>query len=323
MHLNYTGTARALYVSAICVALTIYANRVVATGPDRSVDLNTHKWLHGSQDCKSNVNPPIQVVKAAANSYILRQDKCLSFEAPFMYLLIGNQTALLLDTGDVEDARVFPLYETVKMLVAQHELDPNKTLVLHSHGHLDHRKGDVQFHGKEDVEIVGVEVEDLIARFDFKDWPYLPAEYDLGGRLITLIPTPGHHKASITVFDSETGWLLTGDTLYPGNIRIHSWKSFRASINRLRSFVENLQVTGVLGGHIEIKDTRGELYPAGSTFQPNEAPLALSIDDLVVLQEKLAISKRSQKLKFHHFVVSPLSWLEKRLSQAMKVVSGN
>ena len=66
-----------------------------------------------------------------------------------MYLLIGEGSALLLDTGATADAVAFPLYETVNALVGEKHL-----LVVHSHGHRDHIAADPQFDNREGVTLV-------------------------------------------------------------------------------------------------------------------------------------------------------------------------
>jgi hypothetical protein len=57
-------------------------------------------WIHGSPNCATTVDPPIQVHRFDDDTFILRQSKCSepgtpatpgsSFEAPFMYLLVGS-----------------------------------------------------------------------------------------------------------------------------------------------------------------------------------------------------------------------------------------
>ena len=56
-------------------------------------------WMHGSSSCAQNNDPELQVHAYNDSTYILRQNKCRTFEAPFVYLLLGQQSALLLDTG--------------------------------------------------------------------------------------------------------------------------------------------------------------------------------------------------------------------------------
>ena len=79
--------------------------------------LRDKKWIHGSADCKSNKDPAIEVFQYDPSSYILRQNKCLSYEAPFIYVLLGDDRVFVLDTGATESALDFPLYETVRSLV--------------------------------------------------------------------------------------------------------------------------------------------------------------------------------------------------------------
>jgi hypothetical protein len=38
-------------------------------------------------------------------TFILRENLCSTFEAPFMYRMIGESRALLIDTGDVAEAQ--------------------------------------------------------------------------------------------------------------------------------------------------------------------------------------------------------------------------
>ena len=61
------------------------------------------QWNEGSADCAKNPQPPLQQHQYNAQTFILRENLCTTFEAPFMYLLIGSSKALLIDTGDIED----------------------------------------------------------------------------------------------------------------------------------------------------------------------------------------------------------------------------
>ena len=61
--------------------------------------LRDKQWIHGAEDCEVSEDPAIEVYRYDDASYILRQSKCLNFEAPFMFLLLGTKIALLLDSG--------------------------------------------------------------------------------------------------------------------------------------------------------------------------------------------------------------------------------
>src|SRR5205814_1745489 len=54
-------------------------------------------WYAGGEVCAER--PRFQVHAYNDDFYILRQPACTNFEKPFLYLLFGNERALLLDTG--------------------------------------------------------------------------------------------------------------------------------------------------------------------------------------------------------------------------------
>lgn len=312
---------------AIVSLLFAYTNIGVALAEsvdpeDKSVypDLATLKWLHGAKSCKADTNPRLQVVQANATSYVLRQNKCVTFEAPFIYVLIGRDRVLVVDTGAKESPEESPLYETVRSLLDQQQGDNgNKAmLVVHSHSHNDHTKGDSQFSGLEGVEVVGTSNEDLANQLGLTDWPNKLASLDLGGREVTFIPIPGHQEQSIAIYDSQTGWLLTGDTFYPGLIRVKNWDIFKDSVERLATFSKSNKVSLILGAHIEMNGETKKIYSIGTKYQPKELPLGLNIDRLKELNFVLKETKNPKKLKFDDFVISPLSRFEKML---IKVVS--
>ena len=117
----------------------------VAEGND---DLANYRWIHGSQDCSTDRNPAIETYQFDEDTYVLRQNKCVNYEAPFIYVLFGSHTVLVQDTGATEEPEKFPLYETVRALVEKHRPDqaqPLKILVIHSHSHGDHKAADDQF----------------------------------------------------------------------------------------------------------------------------------------------------------------------------------
>ena len=159
----------------------------------KPIDLMKVVWIHGSEDCSRNNDPAIQIVKYNATTYILRQNKCLNFEAPFMFLFIGDGEAMLMDTGATEKADSFPLEQTVSSILLQHKVD--KLTVAHTHNHSDHYAADQQFIGRTNTQLVGLSPQEVIDFFDFKDWPHHNKDFYLGERIITLIPIPGHEAS--------------------------------------------------------------------------------------------------------------------------------
>ena len=108
------------------------------------------------------------------------------------------------------------------------------------------------------------------------------------------------------MYDSRTGWLLTGDNLYPGRLYVRNWNEFRSSIARLVKLSKARRVSAVLGAHIEMSSS-GKLFEAGSTFQPNEANLALDSEDLSRLDQVLRDAGNEPKdIVTAKFVVVPI-----------------
>lgn len=289
---------------------------------DSLLRLQQHKWAHGAKDCSLDEDPAIEVFRYNQSTYILRQNKCLSFEAPFMYLFIGEKESLLLDTGAAASAEDFPLYETLNALIGEStERSKRKLLVIHSHGHGDHYAGDFQFEEMPGVTLVKPSGEAIAEYFNFMDWPTKEASIDLGGRKITIIPTPGHQEEAITIYDAQTKWLLTGDTIYPGLIYVKDWKDYRQSIARLDSFSASHEVSAVLGAHIEMTNNPGEYYPIGSTYQPEEASLLLTLKDLLALNQALQRSTKETKITRDEYVVMPMNTFPKILSNLARWLS--
>ena len=293
-----------------------------ASAEIKSVDavskLQDKKWNHGSPDCSSNGDPAIEVFGYDQSSYILRQNKCQSFEAPFIYVLIGQDKVLVLDTGAPETAENFPLYETVQKLLEAQSGEVNKTpkelIVVHSHSHRDHYSGDSQFAGKPNVTIVEPNYGSIIQFLQFENWPDGIVSIQLGDREIIIIATPGHQEEAISVYDSQTHWLLTGDTLYPGYIYIKDWNDYKQSIARLVIFSETHEISTILGGHIEMTREPGQYYPIGTIYQPNEAPLTLSLENLLALDAVLKKTDKAQEIKGSEFMVVPMNTFQKTLS---------
>lgn len=239
-------------------------------------------WDNGAADCQAHPGRPLQVQAYDARTYLLRESLCQTYEGPFVYLLIGTDKALLIDSGDVDDARKVPLASTVLGLLPQHDGKRLPLLVVHTHSHLDHRAGDAQFAGQDGVTVMGSELTQVIDGLGFHRWPDDVAHIDLGGRIVDVIPTPGHTASHVSYYDGATGLLFTGDFFLPGRLVIDDVAADGDSAKRLVAFAQNHNVTAVLGGHVEL-DRHGHVEPMGSNWHPDEAPLALTRDDLLTL----------------------------------------
>jgi hydroxyacylglutathione hydrolase len=268
----------------LALGLLLLAARAWSAPVAGSLDVH---WNEGAEDCEKATEPRIQVHQYEAQTIILRQSLCSSFEAPLLYLLIGDDVALLIDTGATEDPAQMPLAKTVVDLLPDRGEAKLPLMVLHTHGHRDHRAADAQFAGLPGVVVVPPEVEDLRTALNLPQWPEGDARIELGGRTVEVMAAPGHQPAHLIFYDDRTALLFTGDFLLPGRLMVDDLGAYRASAERLVKFLGDRPVSHVLGAHIEL-DNAGELFPGGSQHHPNERAVALTKADVVGLPQALA-----------------------------------
>lgn len=273
-----------------------------------TTDLADVRWIHGAPDCEGSTDPPLQVVAVDDDTFVIRQSTCVHFEAPFLYLLLGTETALLHDTGATAEADLFPIRRTVDELIAGRRV---RIVVTHSHGHGDHWAGDGQFSDVPPGSVAPIGEEAVAAFFGIDDWPRQEALVDLGDRPVDVLPTPGHLADHVVLFDRRRGLLLSGDTMLPGRLTVRDWTAYRQSVSRLARFARETAERGrpirsILGGHIEMSGS-GELYELGTTYQPDEAPLPLTLDDLFALEAMLEEAGNTPRsIRGDRFVVEPV-----------------
>ena len=267
-------TITAAVAAFLCLAT--WASSQIVPG---SMDV---RWHEGAQDCNATSEEPLQVHPYNAETYILRQSLCASFEGNFIYLLVGSDKALLIDTGAIADPQKMPLAKTILELLPDKDHKKLPLLVAHTHRHLDHRAGDPQFECLPSVQIVPIHLDGVRAFFGFINWPNGIAHLDLGGRTVDVIPTPGHDQTHVAFYDNKTGILFSGDFLMPGRLLIQDAAAYRDSGLRVVDFLKTRPLTHILGGHIEL-NTAGHPYRFGSHYHPNEHRLELAREDLTAL----------------------------------------
>jgi hydroxyacylglutathione hydrolase len=263
------------------------------------------QWNPGAEDCAASPQPPLQVHRYDATTYILRQNPCADFEAPLLYLLIGETRAMLIDSGAVEDEAAMPLAKTLTGLLPKPNGTPLPLLVAHSHRHSDHRAGDAQLAKLPGAEIVPIEPEDIVKFYGFKSWFDDTVKIDLGGRVVEAIAVPGHIRDHLLFYDATTGLAFTGDFLLPGRLLVDDIDAYEASAARAVAYLKDKPVTAILGGHIEL-GTDGKPFPAGSTHHPGERPLALTKQDLEALPVALANFNGFYSKYPNYIVVNPV-----------------
>jgi hydroxyacylglutathione hydrolase len=239
---------------------------------------------------------------------VIRQSIRTNFEGPFLYVLFGSERALLIDTG----AGGLKVRPTIDRLIAEWAARHHRTsiplVVSHSHSHGDHHQGDSELLDRPDTTIVGLYPKDVADFFKIVDWPNQIVPYDLGGRVLDIVPTPGHQSAHIMMFDRKTRLLFSGDSLGPYRLYIpmNAAKTYRDSIDRIAAFTKDLHVSWILGAHIEMTTKPGELIPDEAPSHPGEHVLEISYSNLPELQTALhAMGDNLEQQAHRDFVIFP------------------
>ena len=195
------------------------------------------------------------------------------FEEVISYLIVGEQRALLFDTGIGVG--------NMSRVVA--ELSSLPVTVLNSHTHYDHVGGNHEF-----ASVVAIDTpytrEHALGRSNSEVrefigpgwvWKALPAGvstdsyaseafeiqrfvdegevFDLGGRTLELIRVPGHTPDALVLFDAHNRLMFMGDTFYPATLYAHrgdaNFSDYAASAAKLAGYAE--QVDYLLPAHNE------------------------------------------------------------------------
>lgn len=189
------------------------------------------------------------------------------WEETHCYLLEGEQSALLIDSG----LGICDLVPIVRSLTDR------PVTVIATHVHWDH----IGSHGAFDRMGVHPLEEGWLHRFPvplaqvrrdltsgFHDFPagfdaesFTPFQgnadfmvhdgdmIDLGGRTVTALHTPGHSPGHLCFYEKDTGYLFTGDLLYKGTLYAFYPSTdpvqFAASIRKLQT----LSISRLLPAH--------------------------------------------------------------------------
>ena len=156
-----------------------------------------------------------------------------------MYLIEGTWRALLLDTG-------WGIGNLASLLPS---LTDRPVTVMHTHGHIDHVSGAWQFGEvflpcddeplflqsyQEDERRFHAKV--MLSQFlggdEAERWirarparirsVAMDTVFDLGGRVIRMMPFPGHTRGSAVFLDEDSGLLFTGDSIGEGALWMHT-----------------------------------------------------------------------------------------------------
>ena len=181
------------------------------------------------------------------------------------YLVVGEEKALLIDTG-------FGMGSLKKVVES---LTDKPVILVNTHGHPDHGGGNFEFGApylhEADQALYAYKCAD--ARLEeAKHWPMegevtlqpyqaetLPLEdghvFDLGGRLIDVLHTPGHTAGSVSLFDRETGSLFTGDNtnehgVFVDNMSPGTVTEYLNSLHKMKALSPSVLYTGHMPGAV-------------------------------------------------------------------------
>ena len=239
-------------------------------------------WIHGSISAKANTDVRVQVHRYNEHTFILRQNPAIHWEAPFMYLLMGEERAVLLDAGATEEAEYFPLRQVVDRVIARwqqaNDVPKMPLVVLTLGSETSQIAALAQFENRPDTVVVGNDghVRSTVLG---GDWPS-KGKLDLGGRVLDVLPTPGLDESAISVFDGWSKILFTGNTLYPGRLVIRDFPQYLESLEALLEFSETNNIRWIMGGRIEMSAEPGLDFMLRSNYRPNERVLQLSTSEL-------------------------------------------
>ncbi len=251
-----------------------------------------HSWDAGGPKCMEMSE--WQIHEYNPDFYIIRESGCVNYEKPLLYLLFGSDKAILFDTGS-GDVNINPMMSrTLTNWMNRSGKTSIELIVAHTHAHEDHIAGDAQLKTLKTnsikTTVIPIDVKASQKFFKIQNWPDSMGSVDLGGRVIDVIPIPGHDYLSIAYYDRQTGVLITGDTLCPGRLYVDvaDFREFKRSVQRMVTFTEGKVVTHVFGAHIEETRMAYLEYPFGTIYQPDEHELALSRAHLIELNNALS-----------------------------------
>lgn len=211
-----------------------------------------------------------------------------------MYLLEGDERALLIDTG----------WGAGNLREHVEKLTPKPVLVANTHGHLDHSGGNGEW---ESVMLLPGGEADLITcerlPFDISKMPYPNYEHkivkdgdviDLGGRTIELMDISSHSNGSIAFLDRKNGYLFVGDELESAQVIMSPTEETPGY-----PFVLDTRLRTHRSNMLRIREMKGvwnTLLPAH-----NGAPIAHSyLDDYISLVEHIYAGDAAIEDKLNH-----------------------
>jgi glyoxylase-like metal-dependent hydrolase (beta-lactamase superfamily II) len=212
----------------------------------------------------ASADPWFEVYRIVPGVYAIYEPH--QFEEVISYLILGENHALLFDTG----LGIGDIHKVVTSLTKL------PITVLNSHTHFDHVGGNAEF-----IDIVAEDTpftranekgqtneysRDALATericgslpagvrtnaYEIKPWHVSKRIHDgetinLGNRELEIVFTPGHTPDSLSLLDRKNGLLFTGDTFYRGPIYLFTpetdFQAFSKSVDRMAALAPKLKL---------------------------------------------------------------------------------
>lgn len=249
---------------------------------------------------KNRMNDWFTIEKIDECTYAISEYK--HWEETHSYLLIGNGESLLIDSG----------MGIGNILNEVNKLTKNPVTVVSTHTHWDHIGGHKLFdhffvHEDEEIWINGAFPLplDYIKTLVIEEPCEIPKDFNVecyqifqgtadrilkdhdmiefGGRKLEVLHTPGHSPGHMCFYESQTGYLFTGDLIYEGKMIAFFPTSdpaqYKESVDKLSTLpvkrllpahhkldIETELLTKVQSAFNEIKDN-GNLRHCGQIFE--------------------------------------------------------
>lgn len=212
-----------------------------------------------------------------------------------MYLLEGNASALLIDTGWGSG--------TLRAYVERLTQKPIQVII--THGHLDHAGSNgewprVMMHPNTDCDLLTLETSPFdVSKLPYPDYVHQYVKdgqiLDLGDRKIELLDISAHSNGSLALLDHRNGFLFVGDEMESAQVLMyetapHPQRPPFVLDQRLRSHHKNM---------LRLKSRSSQwntIFPAH-----NGAPIAHSyLDDYIGLVEHIYDGTALIENELHH-----------------------
>lgn len=164
----------------------------------------------------------------------------MSFEA--IYIVEGEESAIVIDAGlDIKD------YDKIIAGITSKPV----TLVA-THVHPDHTGKSIEYF--DEIYINAADMVNVASMMpDYKGeikYLYDGQVFDLGGREIEVIFTPGHTPGSTTFFDKAAGYGFSGDSFGSGNLLLTTnFSTLIATCQRTLEYMQKHNITKLYPGH--------------------------------------------------------------------------